>query len=88
MRMCVYCGESLDGLRADARYCHSGHRAAAWRARSAERAEASATSLSVAPPAESPQSRSQPFMERLATAAEEREIDRVRRKLAEWERAA
>jgi hypothetical protein len=31
-RRCQRCGRSLNGYRADARYCGSGCRAAAWRA--------------------------------------------------------
>jgi hypothetical protein len=83
VRICALCGTSLDGYRAHARYCGGPCRAAASRARAAERSN----SIVRAPrPSGLDESAQKPTREAtwpLATPAEEAVAERLRQKYPE-----
>ena len=83
MRSCANCGTSIDCYRRQARYCGGPCRAAASRARAAERNHPAAPVVAHAWTRESAQNRTQRLPDTdqwtLATPAEEALADRLRR---------
>ena len=88
MRRCQNCRASLDGYRRQARYCGGPCRAAASRARAAERSNGIVPSPEPRALDESAQKRTGEAAWTLATSAEEALAERLRQKFPElWEAA-
>jgi hypothetical protein len=88
MRYCVHCGTSIDGYRRQARYCGGPCRAAASRARAAERSNSVVPSPEPSALDEGAQKRTQEATWPLATLAEEALAERLCQDYPEmWEAA-
>lgn len=88
MRTCAHCATSLDGYRRQARYCGGPCRAAASRARAAERSSSVVSAPEPSVLDEGAQKRTQEATWRLATPAEEALAERLHQDYPElWEAA-
>jgi hypothetical protein len=88
VRTCANCGTSIDGYHRQARSCGGPCRAAASRARAAERSNGIVPSPEPSALDESAQKRTEEATWTLATPAEEALAERLRRKFPEmWEAA-